>query len=198
MGFELLRAAPSDRPAVVATIVAAFAADPAFRYFFPDDGSYAQHAGTFAAHLFDKRVAQGTVWITEGAAAAALWDPPAKESADLAVATPLDLPADALERIDRYDFAVHALLPDEPHWYLGVLATHPRHAGRRLGRRLMGAGVTTAHADGLPAVLETMSPSNVELYQREGWDVVGHTEGSVPTTWLLVNRPVVETEERVA
>jgi GNAT superfamily N-acetyltransferase len=128
----------------------------------------------------------------------ALWDPPAKESAGLAVNAPLDLPADVVERIDRYDCAVHALLPDEPHWYLGILATHPQHAGRRLGRRLMAAGVTTAHAEGLPAVLETMSPSNVELYQREGWEVLGHTGDGVPTTWVLVSRPVVDIEERGA
>ena len=40
MGFEIVRAARADRAAVVATVVAAFAADPAFRYFFPDDDTY--------------------------------------------------------------------------------------------------------------------------------------------------------------
>jgi hypothetical protein len=70
----------------------------------------------------------------------------------------------------------------------------------------MAAGVTTAHADGLPAVLETMNPANVELYRREGWQVLGHTDGpgadGVPTTWVLVNQPAAahgaNPEERTA
>ena len=197
MGFELARAAPPDREVVVATVVAAFVADPAFRYFFPDDATYETQASAFARYLFDKRVGLGTVWIAQGGAIAALWDPPAGTAEEQAVRpghpARLDLPADALGRIEQYDCAVLPLLPTGPFWYLGVLATHPDQAGHRLGRRLMAAGVTTAHADGLPAVLETMSPSNVELYRREGWELVGHTDGpgadGVPTTWVLVNQP---------
>jgi ribosomal protein S18 acetylase RimI-like enzyme len=185
VGFELVRAAPADREAVVATIVAAFASDPAFRYFFPDDATYPSRASAFAGYLFDKRVGLGTVWIAEAGSVAALWDPPSSRATD---DHRLELPTDALHRIERYDCAVHPLLPDGPFWYLGVLATHPERAGQRLGRRLMAAGVTAAHADGLPAVLETMNPSNVELYRREGWEVVGRTDGTdVPTTWVLVN-----------
>ena len=48
--------------------------------------------------------------------------------------------------------------------------------------------LAVAHGEGVPAVLETMNPSNVELYRREGWEVVGHTDGRLlPTTWVLVN-----------
>jgi len=39
-------------------------------------------------------------------------------------------------------------------------------------------------------VLETMNPSNVELYQRAGWELYGQTTAEdVPTTWVLINRP---------
>lgn len=187
----------------MATVVAAFAADPAFRFFFPDDATYAGYAAAFAGYLFDQRVARDTVWICAGGAVAALWDEPAVGSADTNPAPApvqpavLNLPAEVRERIDRYDSAVHAVLPAYPHWYLGILATRPDHAGRGLGRRLMAAGVTSAHADGSPAVLETMNPSNVELYQRAGWQLHGQTQrGDVPTTWVLVNPPAAIRDPR--
>lgn len=185
MGFEIVRADRADRAAVVATVVAAFAADPAFRYFFPDDGTYPRHAEAFAGYLFDKRVGLGAVWVSEAGRVAALWEPPEVGDTEHAV---LDLPADARERLRSYDEAVHAMLPSQPFWYLGILATHPDLAGRGLGRRLLAAGVTTAHADGVPAVLETVSPSNVELYRREGWELLAQIDHPL-RTWALINYP---------
>jgi hypothetical protein len=86
------RATGADRDRVVETVVAAFATDPAFRFFFPDDDTYAEHAGVFAGHLFDKRVDLGTVWIVDGGSAVAMWQPPIA----VADAPALDLPDDVL------------------------------------------------------------------------------------------------------
>jgi GNAT superfamily N-acetyltransferase len=178
VGFEIVRATRADRPAVVATIVAAFVADPAFRYFFPDDATYPAHAALFAGHLFDRRVDLGTVWLAEDGGIVSLWEPPVPKDSVGTVGPALDLPPATRDRLARYDDAVHRLLPPQPYWYLGILATRPDLAGRRLGRRLLAAGVTTAHADGVPALLETVSPSNVELYRREGWEVVARSDGT--------------------
>lgn len=187
MSFAAVRATPADRESVVATVVAAFAADPAFRFFFPDDDTYPRHAAAFAGYLFDRRVGNGSVWISAGGAVAALWDPPSKAPAPSAT---LDVPADVRERIDRYDEAVDIALPADPHWYLGVLATRPDHAGRGLGRRLMAHGVALAHAEDRPAVLETTNPSNVDLYVRAGWQVHRRIDvDAMPTIWVLVNPP---------
>ncbi len=186
MEFEITQATPADRDQIVRTVVAAFVADPAYRYFFPDDDMYDRYATTFTEYLFDKRVELGTVWMAAGGAVAALWDPPHKPSQS---GLALDLPDDVIARIDAFDAAVHPLLPSEPHWYLGVLATHPDHAGRRWGRAVMAAGVTTAHAEGMAAYLETTNPSNVDLYQRAGWQVVGQADNDSPDTWVLVNPP---------
>ncbi|MFG1884452.1 GNAT family N-acetyltransferase [Micromonospora sp. NPDC049102] len=69
-------------------------------------------------------------------------------------------------------------------WYLGVLGTHPDSAGRGWGRAVMRAGLARAAADGLPAILETSKPANVELYRRAGWEVVGSLAEPVPT-WVM-------------
>lgn len=196
MSFAVVRATPADREAVVTTFVAAFVADPAVRFFFPDDDTYPRHAAAFIGYLFDRRVVNGSVWISAGGAVAALWDLPSAPPSEPGT---LDLPADARDRIDRYDAAVHAALPSDPHWYLGVLATRPDHAGRGLGRRLMAAGVAMAHDEGMPAVLETTNPSNVDLYVRAGWAVYRRIDADgVPPTWVLMNRPALTRDPQQA
>lgn len=201
MDLHAVPATVADRPAVVATIVAAFVNDPAFRFFFPDDATYDRYAAAFAGYLFDRRVRQGTVWVAAGGAVVALWEKPEPvvrpAPADLVEEPRLDLPAAELGRIQAYDAAVAAALPTYPHWYLGILATRPDHAGRGLGRRLMAHGVARAHAEGMPAVLETMNPSNVDLYVRAGWQVYGETTAAdVPRTWVLVNPPALARDPR--
>jgi GNAT superfamily N-acetyltransferase len=161
-------ALPGDRGRVIDTFVAAFAADPAVRYFFPDEDTYARHAGAFAAGMFDKRLATGTVWVAEDGAAVAMWDPPVRAPGG----DPPPFPADVRARLDAYNRAVHAVMDTEPHWYLGVLATHPAHAGRRLGRAVMRPGLDRAAAERLPGFLETSTARNVAVYRNAGWEVV--------------------------
>jgi GNAT superfamily N-acetyltransferase len=183
---EISLAGPADRPRVVETFVAAFAADPAVRHFFPDDAEYPTQAATFVGHLFDRRVRRNGVWLADDGAATALWElPAARSTLDSTVDGAMDLPADVLARLGAYDAAVHHLLPADPHWYLGVLATHPDHAGRRLGRAVMAAGVAAAWSAGLPAYLETSNPRNVDVYRSAGWAVVGETSTVDLRIWVM-------------
>jgi GNAT superfamily N-acetyltransferase len=165
---EVRLATDLDRDRVVATVLAAFADDPAFRFFFPDPASYAVDAAAFVRHLFDERVGFGTVWVVDGGSAVAMWNPPNAVTADLSGR----LSSAALARLERYDAAVHAHLPDQPHWYLGILATHPDQAGQGWGRLAMARGLERARQDQVPAVLETVTAVNVEIYAASGWQLV--------------------------
>jgi GNAT superfamily N-acetyltransferase len=182
----ITRATPADRDRVISTVAAAFRTDPAMRYFFPDDATYLDHLAAFCGYLFDKRVARGTVWVAESGAAAALWDAPVLNGATGAV---LELPGDALDRISRYDAAVESVMPSQPHWYLGIIATHPDYAGRRLGRALIAAGVAQAREAGLPAYLETSNPANVDLYQAAGWSIVDKLTTVEVPIWVMTYAP---------
>ncbi|MGC5309104.1 GNAT family N-acetyltransferase [Micromonospora zamorensis] len=182
---EITIATPADRDAVVASLVAAFVKDPVLRHLFPDEETYPRHAATFFGNLFDKRVHRSSIWTIGGGASVAIWEPPA---AGHETSAEVRYPADVQARVQSYDEAVHAALPEFPFWYLGVLGTHPDSAGRGWGRAVMRAGLDRAAADGLPAILETSNRGNVELYRRAGWEVVGSLSEPVPT-WVMQQSP---------
>ena len=188
-----VQASTDDRVRVVDTVVRAFAADPAFRHFFPDDATYGEQAAAFAGWLFDRRVGHGTVWVADTGAAVAMWEPPHPAGSADRAEPELVVPDAVRERLDGYERTVHRVLPAQPYWYLGVLATAPEHAGRGLARAVMRAGLDRAGADGVPAVLETTNPGNLGLYEHLGWQVhastiVGVDDGlgahTLQLTWM--------------
>ena len=132
-------AAPADLDTLAATVVTAFDQDPAFRAFFGADPEFRPLAVAFATDLLRRRIATDSVWMTSDGDALAMWDPPAGT-----VATPAraELPGDALARVDVYDAAVHAAITAEPHWYLGVLASHLGVGARGLPDSLPRPGST--------------------------------------------------------
>ncbi|GAA4712548.1 GNAT family N-acetyltransferase [Phytohabitans rumicis] len=183
---DITVATRADRERAMGSLVAAFAHDPVLRYLFPEEDTYPAYAAAFFGHLFDKRVDRGTIWTVERGAALAMWDAPdaptgEPDSDDLAA----QLPPDALARVEAYDEAVHGALPGGPFWYLGVLGTHPERAGRRWGHAVMAAGLRRAAQDGLPAVLETSNPGNVEVYKRAGFEVVRTVSADPLTIWIM-------------
>jgi ribosomal protein S18 acetylase RimI-like enzyme len=184
-GSEITVAIPADRGQVIRSLVAAFANDPALRYFFADDAAYPRYAAAYFGHLFDKRVGQGTIWTIGRGASVAMWDAPEATDGSPDDTLAAHLPANVLARVNAYDDAVRAALPSAPFWYLGTLGTHPDHAGRRWGHAVMGAGLRRAAADGLPAILETCNPANVEMYQRVGWEVVLVATAEPLTIWIM-------------
>lgn len=166
-------ASPDDRTPIVATVVAAFADDPAFNFFFPTTEIYAKEAPLFVGALFDDRIGQGATWVLDAAdassASLSIWAPPtiaAHGGADFSM-----LSAATQQRLDAYDTATSDGMPDTPIWYLGILATHPDHWGNRHGRELMKPGLAAAQESGIPAYLETTSDQNVAMYERSGWEV---------------------------
>jgi ribosomal protein S18 acetylase RimI-like enzyme len=172
----------ADRPRVVETYVAAFADDPAIRALFPDDDTYPRLAAAYGGYLFDRRVRHGTVWLADGGDSVAMWEAPGGgDHREL----PPEIDPASRARCSAYDDAVHSRLPDEPYWYLGVLATHPRAAGRRLGRAALGPGLAAAAAAGLPAVLETSSAINVGIYRRTGFDVIATATVDTVPLWVM-------------
>lgn len=181
--------AAADREVALATVVAAFAADPVERWLYPADEEYERHFPEFAAAFGGRAFDGGTAWALGGGAAVALWLAPGTEPDGDAIADVLTrtVAAEKHEELFAVLGQMDAAHFDEPHWYLPWLAVEPRRQGAGLGGRLLAHCLEVVDDSGLPAFLETPNPRNVGLYERHGFEVVAVTESSScpPLTSML-------------
>jgi GNAT superfamily N-acetyltransferase len=177
---EARRVRPQERDTVLSMLVEAFDQDRLVRWWFPDD-DYSDHARAYFGVLLDTRIEGGEVWATEDLHAASLWIPPGgnllgSETVSQRYRAMLTgLPDVVRERIGIADQAVDRLLPQIPHWYLGVLATRPGHRGEGRATAVVRPLLRSADRSGVPVALETAEPNNVEFYRRRGFAVIGRT-----------------------
>ncbi len=95
-----------------------------------------------------------------------------------------------LMRTLRTGAIIEEALPQEPHFYLMVLAVEPARQGRGIGSRMLRACCAEADAEGVAAALETSKPSNLPFYRRHGFEETHthHIDGS-PPMWSMVRAP---------
>jgi GNAT superfamily N-acetyltransferase len=190
------KAETHERAAVVSSVIEAFANDPAWAFIL--DGEYERLAPHFAGALFDIRLAAGTVWVTDDLAATAMWDRPKS----VAAAAPTALAGrtwasyralagpDAAARLTRYNGAVASKAPEEPYWYLGVLATRPSAQGQGLASAVLAPIIREADRDGLACCLETSTVGNRRFYEHRGFtQATDITLPDGPPTWWLRRSP---------
>jgi GNAT superfamily N-acetyltransferase len=189
--FPLIRRAlPDERTGVVATVTAAFADDPGWAFILGEE--YEELAPHFVAAVFDVRVASQNVWVTDDLAAAAMWDSPSKSDAVPGQAESVwaryraVAGEHAFERLTLYNEAVAAVSPAEPHWYLGVLATHPQRQREGLATALLMPILHDADRLGIACYLETSTADNRRFYERRGFTQATEIvlPGGPPTWWL--------------
>ncbi len=169
----------------VATIVAAFVADPVERWLWPEPWQYLTHFPSFVAAY----AGDATVSSLDGFAAVAMWIAPGvavdgeRIVAVLHQTVAPERHADTFATLEQMD----ELHPSGPHWYLPWLAVDPPQQGTGLGGRLLDRGLATVDADHLPAFLETPNPRTVPFYERHGFSVVGvsHTGECPPLTSMV-------------
>jgi GNAT superfamily N-acetyltransferase len=188
-------ALPQERSAVVATVVAAFAHDPAWAFILGED--YRRLAPHFAGSLFDLRVARRNVWVSDDLAAVAMWDAPVgsdddgeRDSRSVWSRYRATAGEDSFERLIRYNNAVAAAEETESHWYLGVLATDPGRRREGLASAVMTPILAQADRLGIACCLETSTAENRRFYEGRGFDEA--TEIVLPggpTTWWLRRAP---------
>jgi GNAT superfamily N-acetyltransferase len=185
------RALPDERPGVVATVTAAFAEDPAWRFLMA--GEYERLAPRFAEALFDLRVGWGNVWVSDDLATVAMWDSPGGGNDPPKLAEQIwaryvaAAGERAQERLVAYRKALAAVAPTEPYWYLGVLATRPARQREGLATAAIAPVLGEADGAGMTCCLETSTQANRRFYERRGFcepkDVALPAPG--PPTWWL-------------
>lgn len=190
---------PAETPAAMRLAARAFADDPLFRFVYPDptrrEAGFVRENTAYMRHYYRPYGVCEAADLDGAMAGMALWlppnaDPPAwREWATV----PTLARTVGLRRLRAVIRAYHAFdhaLPEQPYWYLGLLAVEPEAQGRGVGAALVRAGLERADRDGAPTFLETGTEPNVAFYERLGFEV---TEEILlpggPTHWGMM-RPV--------
>lgn len=174
------RATEADLAAVSRTYGRAFADDPVVRWLIPDDDEYETIQDPFFAVLARRWLFHGTLWCTDDAVAVAGWNPPGRPEAIVDDPHPIDHPDWRIERFIALRDHLDANTPDEHHWHLNMLATHPDWQRRGLGGSLMGVVFEIADEAGQPCYLETETTENVAYYRHHGFEVRTEWDVTVP------------------
>ncbi|MCR6488890.1 GNAT family N-acetyltransferase [Amycolatopsis sp. OK19-0408] len=163
---DVRAAAPAERDAVLAILVAAFQDDPVSRWVFPDaERRRAISHPAFFGALLDAGFAAGHVDLTEDHTAAVIWLPPSGDDDG-----PIDgLLETELARLGELLELMVAREPAGPLWHAQFIGVLPEHQGGGIGERLMRHGLDRADAEGVPAYLEASSPDSTRLYRRLGF-----------------------------
>ena len=186
-----------DVDAIIATVAAAFATDPAWAFIIGPDDRARQ---AFVRALLIPRIHRATAWVLDDCSAVAMWD---RMACDEPIATPIATPTDddqdtwwatfraevgeeIWDRLQAYDSALEAVGPSRPRWYLGVLATHPDVQGCGRATQVLEPGLAAAHTDGWDCWLETSNPANKSFYAGRGFIEATAVDipGGPPTWWL--------------
>ena len=181
-----------DLRALSLVLARAFRADPVHRWILPGEFDWAIASDAFFAMVMRDMMRHESVFTTEECEGAAFWIPPYPQPATLrerlamaarwyaALGRRAGEIGEHLTRIER----AH---PPEPHWYLAVLGTDPRHQGRGVGSALLSPILARCDADRVCAYLESSKRSNVPFYERHGFRVLGELAiRGGPVIWRML------------
>ena len=185
------RAHAGDTRAISLALARAFRDDPVHRWILPGEFDWAIASDAFFAMVMRDMLRHDSVFTTEIWEGAAFWIPPYPKLATLrerlamagrwyaALGRRASEVGVQLARIER----AH---PPEPHWYLAVLGTDPRHQGRGVGSALLAPILARCDADRVPAYLESSKRANVPFYERHGFRVLGELAiAGGPVIWRM-------------
>jgi ribosomal protein S18 acetylase RimI-like enzyme len=166
----------NDGARLAHTLARAFADDPVFRWFSPDDGRRAAMLPAFFAVFVEAFLRRGEVYTGEAGAGAALWSGPGVDpvGADAAYGARLaDVAGEDAGRLFEVVERLEAHAPVEPHHHLQFLGVAPERQGVGLGGALMAPMLERCDRDRAAAYLEATSDRNRALYERYGFRAHG-------------------------
>ena len=177
---------------VIATIVAAFAADPVARWMYPEPGQYLSHFPEFVRAFAGRAFDHNSAHHLAGFEGAALWLPPDVQPDDDAIASILERTVaeaqqPALSSIFEQMASFH---PAEPHWYLPMIGVDPARQRRGYGAVLLRHALRECDRAQQAAYLESSNPENIPLYERHGFAAHGRIQaGNSPTLYPMLREP---------
>ncbi len=196
----IVRTAAATERVVTADVLArAFIDDPAMAYLFPDVAGRADRLARFFTTItrVDASTDHWTLALDAAGTpvAATLWRPPGAwvtpASAMLRLLPQLITTFRAgLPRALALQSVLEAHHPKAPHWYLQFAGCVPTAQGKGYGGAAIRERLAQCDATGMPAALETATPSNLGLYQSLGFVITdSHEVRNGPTFWNMWRDP---------
>lgn len=190
--MEIRSATSHEMPQAVATIVAAFVADPPARFAWPSAHDYLQTMPVATRAFAGSCIKHGTAYVTADFRGAALWLPPGAEADSAALEKVF---RDSVKREHLDDLLgtfekMEKAHPREAHWYLPQIGVDPTAQGQGLGARLMRHALARCDEEQALAYLEASKPQNIPFYQGQGFEVIGEIQvGKGPVVTPMLRRP---------
>jgi GNAT superfamily N-acetyltransferase len=190
-GPRVETASVADRDKVIQIITLGFLADPIGRWIWPDARTYLETMPKFVAAFGGRAFEHGSAYLADEYKAAALWLPPGVEPDGDTIDALFSTSVAPEIRDDAASFfaQMEAYHPQEPCWYLPLIATDPAYRGEGLGSAILAHALEHCDQDGQIAYLESSNPRNISLYQRHGFEVIGEIQaGSSPVMYPMIRQ----------
>ncbi|MFN7328966.1 MAG: GNAT family N-acetyltransferase [Bacteroidota bacterium] len=179
---NIRKATRKDKAAIVGVLAQAFWNEPLINWFAGAHKNKKQRIDALMSFVFEKRLPNGEVYITNDSQAVAIWrnDSSTKFSIYLMWEYLKFLWIFGYKKvmeIDRYEKNVQSRYPkNKSIYYLWMLGTSSQSQGKGLGSSLMNYVLTDADKKGTDTYLETATESNVALYRHKGFDLYDKME----------------------
>jgi GNAT superfamily N-acetyltransferase len=182
---------------VVDALCDAFHDYPVMRFVLTDSGEhYVARLRRLVGYLTMSRFCRGCpVLGVEGkgrlVAAANVNPPTPTPTPDTLLQLYRDLAAEigteAIRRFEAFGAICEPLLPDVPHYYLGMIGVRPGEQGHGYARLLLDAlhGMSERDASSRGVVLTTETPDNLPFYEHFGYRVLGEGRTEELRSWTL-------------
>jgi GNAT superfamily N-acetyltransferase len=180
---KIILATEADRQQVFSAIMLSFANDPVSRWLMRSAHDYVTHASVVNQVFCGAAIGHHSAYKTENIEGVAMWLPPGvlpdeEQFAGLLFEV---IAEEMAEDAAKFFTAMAEYHPQDPCWYLAVLAVDPVYQAKGYGGALMKAALAMVDKQAMPAYLESSNPRNISLYQRHGFEPMGEVQfGSSP------------------